>query len=247
MGVPTLTCHCRVCTSTDPRDKRLRPSVLLVHDGQTAVIDTTPDFRFQALRAGIERLDAILFTHAHADHILGFDDIRPYNLRQKSAMPVYASEETIATLKRTFAYVFDPAPAISTIPRVVLHPIDGPFDVIGTRIVPIPARHGDMGVLGFRFGRGAYLTDFSSIPESSKALLMDLDDLILDALRDMPHPMHQTVEQALALIRELKPRRAWFTHIAHELPHSETIQRLADAGYPNVSLAYDGLHFEVRL
>ena len=247
MGVPTLTCHCRVCSSSDPRDKRLRPSVLLVHQGHTAVIDTTPDFRFQALRVGLERLDAILFTHAHADHILGFDDIRPFNLRQKSALPVYASEETIATLKRTFAYVFDASPAISTIPQVTLHVIDGPFEAIGTRFVPIPARHGDMGVLGFRFGAAAYLTDFSSIPDSSKPLLANLDDLILDALRDVPHPMHQTVEQALALIRELKPRRAWFTHIAHELPHSETIARLSQAGYDNVSLAYDGLHFEVRL
>jgi phosphoribosyl 1,2-cyclic phosphate phosphodiesterase len=247
MGVPTLTCHCAVCSSVDPRDKRLRPSILLVYNGHTVVIDTTPDFRFQALRAGLERLDAVLFTHAHADHILGFDDIRPFNLRQKSALPVYASPETIVTLKRTFSYVFDEAPAISTIPRVELHAIDGPFEVIGMRIVPVPAKHGEMGVLGFRFGGAAYLTDFSVLPESSKALLSDLDDLIIDALRDVPHPMHQTVEQALALIRELKPRRAWFTHIAHELPHAETIARLNDAGYPNVSLAYDGLHFEVRL
>jgi phosphoribosyl 1,2-cyclic phosphate phosphodiesterase len=247
MGVPTLTCHCRVCTSTDPRDNRLRPSVLLVHDGQTAVIDTTPDFRYQALRVGLQRLDAILFTHAHADHILGFDDIRPFNLRQKSALPVYASAETIATLKRTFAYVFDEQPAISTIPQVTLRAIDGPFDVIGTRIIPVPARHGDIGVLGFRFGAAAYVTDFSTIPDSSKVLLAGLDDLILDALRDVPHPMHQTVEQALALVRELEPRRAWFTHIAHELPHVETNARLLSAGFPNVALAYDGLHFEVRL
>jgi len=225
----------------------MRPSVLLVHQGQTAVIDTTPDFRLQALRVGLERLDAILFTHAHADHILGFDDIRPFNLRQQSALPVYASLETIATLKHTFAYVFDEQPAVSTIPRVTLHPIDGPFEVIGTRIVPVPARHGDIGVLGFRFGAAAYLTDFSSISDSSKHLLKDLDDLILDALRDVPHPMHQTVEQALALVRELEPRRAWFTHIAHELPHTETNARLVREGFPNVALAYDGLHFEVRL
>jgi len=247
MGVPTLTCHCAVCASTDPRDKRLRPSILLAHNGQTAVIDTTPDFRFQALRARLERLDAVLFTHAHADHILGFDDIRPFNLRQKCAVPVYASAETIDTLKRIFAYVFDSSPTVSTIPQVVLHAIDGPFDVIGTRIVPVPAQHGDMGVLGFRFGAAAYLTDFSAVPESSKALLANLDDLILDALRDVPHPMHQTVEQALALVRELSPKRAWFTHIAHELPHAETNARLIHAGYPQVSLAYDGLHFEVRV
>jgi phosphoribosyl 1,2-cyclic phosphate phosphodiesterase len=195
----------------------------------------------------LQRLDAILLTHAHADHILGFDDIRPFNLRQKTSVPVYASAETLVTLKRTFAYVFDTSPAISTIPQVTLHPIDGPFGVIGTRIVPVEARHGDMGVLGFRFGGAAYLTDFSVLPESSKLLLADLDDLIIDALRDEPHPMHQTVEQALGLIKELKPRRAWFTHIAHELPHTETIARLAKAGYPNVSLAYDGLQFEVRI
>ena len=225
----------------------MRPSVLLAHAGQTAVIDTTPDFRTQALRVGLERLDAVLFTHAHADHILGFDDIRPFNLRQKAALPVYASAETLATLKKTFAYVFDGLPAISTIPQVTVHEIDGPFDVIGTRIVPIPARHGGIGVLGFRFGSAAYLTDFSVLPESSKPLLAGLDDLVLDALRDLPHPMHQTVEQALAVVTELQPKRAWFTHIAHELPHSETNARLIDAGFPNVALAYDGLHFEVRV
>jgi phosphoribosyl 1,2-cyclic phosphate phosphodiesterase len=210
------------------------------------VIDTTPDFRYQALRVGLDRLDAVLLTHGHADHILGFDDIRPYNIRQKSAMPVYASAETIAILKRTFSYVFDNLPSVSTIPQVILNPIEGPFEVIGVRFIPVPARHGDMGVLGFRFGGAAYLTDFSELPESSKPLLGDLDDLIIDALRDIPHPMHQTVEQALELIRELKPRRAWFTHIAHELPHAETVARLAKAGYTNVSLAYDGLQFEVR-
>ncbi len=196
---------------------------------------------------GLERLDAILLTHGHADHIMGFDDIRPFNLRQKSALPVYASAETLETLKRTFAYVFDEKPAVSSIPKVTLHAIDGPFEVIGTRIVPVPARHGAIGVLGFRFGGAAYLTDFSAISDSSKALLADLDDLVLDALRDEPHPMHQTVEQALALVRELKPRRAWFTHIAHELPHSETNARLIDAGFPNVALAYDWLRFEVHV
>ena len=248
MGVPTLTCHCRVCASKDPRDKRLRPSVLLVHDGQTAVIDTTPDFRFQAHARGSGAAGRDSF-HARAcrSHSRALTTFGRLICGRNRRCRCTHRPETIATLKQTFAYVFEESPAISTIPQVTLHPIDGPFDVIGTRIVPVPARHGDIGVLGFRFGAAAYLTDFSVIPESSKALLADLDDLMLDALRDVPHPMHQTVEQALALMRELKPRRAWFTHIAHELPHAETNARLIDAGYPNVSLAYDGLHFEVRV
>ena len=247
MGVPTLGCPCRVCASPDPHDKRLRPSLLLSRNGQNIVIDTTPDFRQQALRAGMDRLDAILLTHAHADHILGFDDIRPYNIRQRAALPVYSNEETFRIIRRVFAYVFDDKPTLSTVPSVTLSVIDGPFQLLGVPFVPVPLLHGDMNVLGFRFGRAAYLTDFSSMPDSSMALLEGLDDLILDALRDIPHPMHQTVDQALALIGKLKPRRAWFTHIAHDLPHAETNERLAKLGYPQVQLAYDGLQFEVRV
>jgi phosphoribosyl 1,2-cyclic phosphate phosphodiesterase len=246
MGVPTVACPCRVCHSTDPHDNRTRPSVLLSRDEYRVVIDTTPDFRFQALREKLNRLDAVVFTHAHADHILGFDDIRPFNLLQKSALPVYASAETLATLRRTFAYAFDSEPAVSTVPQVVLHTIDGPFELIGIRWTPVPAEHGDMKVLGFRVGGLAYLTDFSRIPAESKPLLADVDDLVIDALRDTPHPMHQTVAQALALVAELRPRRAWFTHIAHDLPHQETNARLVREGFPHVQLAYDGLSFEVR-
>lgn len=246
MGVPTLGCRCRVCRSEDPRDNRTRPSVLLSRAGRNVVIDTTPDFRFQALRVGLERLDAVVFTHGHADHILGFDDIRPFNLRQKSHMPVYASAETLVILRRTFAYAFDSAPAASTVPQVTLHTIDGPFDPFGAELVPVPAVHGAMNVFGFRVGRAAYLTDFSRLPDSSKELLQGLDDLVLDALRDTPHPMHQTVDQALELVGEIEPRRAWFTHIAHELPHEETNARLRNQGFPNVQLAYDGLTFEVH-
>jgi riboflavin kinase/FMN adenylyltransferase len=247
MGVPSLGCHCRVCSSKDPHDNRLRPSLLLSRGGQNVVIDTTPDFRQQALRVGLDRLDAILLTHGHADHILGFDDIRPYNMRQKAALPVYSTEETFEVIRRAFAYVFDGRPTLSTVPSVTLNVVNGPFELMGVPFVPVPLKHGDLEVLGFRFGQAAYLTDFSELPDSSARLLEDLDDLILDALRDIPHPMHQTVEQALALIGRLKPKRAWFTHIAHDLPHAETNARLRKLGLRNVELAYDGLRLDVRV
>jgi riboflavin kinase/FMN adenylyltransferase len=247
MGVPSLGCHCRVCSSKDPRDNRLRPSLLLSRSGQNVVIDTTPDFRQQALRVGLDRLDAILLTHGHADHILGFDDIRPYNMRQKAALPVYSTEETFEVIRRAFAYVFDERPTLSTVPSVTLNVVSGPFELMGVPFIPVPLRHGDLEVLGFRFGQAAYLTDFSELPDSSARLLEGLDDLILDALRDIPHPMHQTVEQALALIQRLKPKRAWFTHIAHDLPHAETNERLRKLGLKNVELAYDGLRLDVRV
>jgi phosphoribosyl 1,2-cyclic phosphate phosphodiesterase len=245
MGVPTLACPCRVCQSTDPLDKRTRPSVLLSRDGHNVVIDTSPDFRAQCLREGVQRLDAIVFTHGHADHILGFDDIRPYNMRQKTQLPVYAAPETLDTLRRTFSYAFESKPAQSTIPEVELHPISGAFELLGAQIMPVTLDHGGTPVLGFRIGNAAYLTDFSRLPEESRALVRGLDDLVMDALRDTPHPMHLTVEQALEVVKELQPRRAWFTHISHELPHRETNERLRKAGFPHVQLAYDGLRIEV--
>jgi phosphoribosyl 1,2-cyclic phosphate phosphodiesterase len=243
MGVPTLGCRCAVCKSADPRDQRTRPSVLLAYGGRNVVIDTTPDFRFQALRAGIDHLDAVVYTHGHADHILGLDDIRPFNLKQRGAVPIYAAPETIGILRRQFAYIFEEAKPGATVPLIDLHTIDGPFDLFGVRFLPIPAMHGADPVLGFRIGKVAYLTDFSQVPDSSKALLRGLDDFILDALRYVPHPTHSSVEQSLALVAELKPKRAWFTHICHDLGDAETNARLP----ANVRLSHDGLQFEVPL
>jgi phosphoribosyl 1,2-cyclic phosphate phosphodiesterase len=242
MGVPTLGCHCAVCKSTDPHDQRTRPSVLLSHGERNVVIDTTPDFRYQAIRARIDHLNAVVYTHGHADHVMGLDDIRPFNLKLKGPVPIYAAAETLATLRRQFSYIFEAEPG-SWVPLVDLHEIDGPFNLFGTNFVPIPAIHGSQAVLGFRFGKAAYLTDFSSVPDSSKALLRGLDDFILDALRYVPHPAHSNVEQSLALVEELQPKRAWFTHICHDLGHEQANARLPE----NVRLAYDGLSFEVEL
>jgi phosphoribosyl 1,2-cyclic phosphate phosphodiesterase len=243
MGVPTLACPCAVCHSSDPHDKRTRPSLLAQFGGHSIVIDTTPDFRFQALRAGLSRLDAVLFTHGHADHIMGLDDIRPFNLKQGGVVPIYASAETLAVLKRVFAYIFDDVATESTLPGVELHAIAGEFSIFGAEIIPISALHGPNPVLGFRIGDAAYLTDFSTIPDSSKKLLAGLDHLVLDALRYTPHPMHSNVEQSLKLVEELKPRKAWFTHICHDLAHEETNSRLPE----NVRLSYDGLVLESKI
>jgi phosphoribosyl 1,2-cyclic phosphate phosphodiesterase len=230
-----------VCLSPDPRDKRLRPSILIRYGGRSVIVDTTPDFRAQVLRAGLERLDAILYTHAHADHILGLDDVRPFNYYQKETIPLYASEETLAVIRRVFCYAFEESE--SSVPRLDLRLMNGAaFDLFGMQFTPIRLDHGRGTVYGFRFGRAAYLTDHSNIPEESKELVRDLDVLFLDALRRRPHPTHTTLEQAVALVEELRPRRAYFTHMCHDLHHERT-----EAGLPpHVRLAYDGLEIAVE-
>ena len=242
-GVPTIGCECAVCTSTDPRDNRLRPSILVRYAGKGILIDTTPDFRTQALRAPIERVDAILYTHAHADHILGLDDVRPFNYRQRAAIPVYAKQDTLDAIRRVFRYAFEKEAAQTSIPKLKLHPIEEePFELFGLAITPLRVLHGESEILGFRFGPAAYITDQSGIPEPTMAKLRDLDVLFLDALRHKPHPTHSTVAQASKWVEELKPRRAYFTHICHDLGHARTEATLP-AG---VHLAYDGLEIVVE-
>ncbi|PYU97963.1 MAG: MBL fold metallo-hydrolase [Acidobacteria bacterium] len=240
-GVPTLACRCPVCTSSDPRDKRTRPSVLLEFDGRAVVIDTAPDFRQQALREGMERLDAVLFTHTHADHVLGLDDVRVFYFRQREPIPIYASSRSMDDIRRIFTYIFDQTYPYGGIAKLDPHIIDGPFDLWGERLIPLPVLHGNLPVLGFRFGKAAYVTDFSAIPDSTIPLIEGLDVLILDALRHKPHPTHSSLEQSLEWVERLKPRRAFFTHIAHELGHEATNAVLP----PHVRLAYDGLRLDL--
>lgn len=244
VGVPTLGCQCRVCLSPDPRDKRLRPSVYLQVDGWGILIDTAPDFRQQALRAGIQRIDAILYTHAHADHILGLDDVRPFNFHQKGPIPIYGSAETIEVIQRCFAYIFDEKETQSSRPRLLVHVFgEAPFQVGPLRVEPVPLLHGQGRSYGFRFGPVAYLTDHSDIPAESWPKLYGLEVLFLDALRKRPHPTHTTLEQALRWVELFHPRRAYLTHICHELGHEETERELP----PHVRLAYDGLELTVPL
>lgn len=240
-GVPVLACPCPVCTSPDAHDRRTRPSLLLEDDGRAVVVDTTPDFRFQALREGLQRLDAVVFTHPHADHILGLDDVRVYYFRQQQAIPIYADAHCMENIQRTFKYIFDGKYPYGGLAKLDPHLIDGPFRAGNLDFVPVPLFHGNLPILGFRFRDVAYLTDVSAIPDTSYPLLERLDMLILDALRHKPHPTHMTVEQALATVERLKPRRAYFTHIAHELAHEATNATLP----PHVRLAYDGLKLEL--
>jgi phosphoribosyl 1,2-cyclic phosphate phosphodiesterase len=240
-GVPTIGCACAVCRSSDPRDKRLRPSILIRNGERNIVIDTTPDFRAQVLAANLERLDAIVYTHAHADHILGMDDVRPFNFRQNSRIPIYAAPATLSVIRRVFDYVFDPRERNTTIPKVDTHAIgEEPFEAAGLSFEPIPILHGDDPVLGFRFANVAYLTDHSTIPESSMRRLEGLDVLFLDALRHRPHPTHSTLETSIATAQALRPARTFFTHMCHDVPHEAT-QAALPAG---IFLAYDGLEIE---
>jgi phosphoribosyl 1,2-cyclic phosphate phosphodiesterase len=243
MGVPSIGCDCHVCTSGDPRDKRTRPSVLVQYADRSVLIDTTPDFRQQAIAAGMKKLDAVLYTHAHADHILGLDDLRPVSFRHDGKLPLYASASTAESIHKVFKYIFDGDYKFGGLARVEMKPLEGAINLFGATFLPIKVIHGETEIDGFRFGSAAYLTDFSEIPETSLLQLEDLDILFLDALRRKPHPTHSTVDQSLKIVERLRPKRTFFTHISHDLKHADTNATLP----PGVELAYDGLKLEFEL
>src|SRR5713226_3424371 len=252
-GVPAIGCDCAVCCSSDPRDRRTRPSILIqLQDGppspfggtvRSILVDTSTDLRAQALANDVRRVDAILFTHSHADHVFGLDDVRRYNQMQQGAIACYADAGTIESLKRMFAYVFEPPQQRGGgIPQLSLFRIAGPMTLGGVEVVPVPLFHGRLPVLGFRIGSFAYLTDCNCIPDGSWPLLAGVRTVILDALRHRPHSTHFSVNEALAASRRLGAERTYFTHICHDLGHAETNAQLPR----RVELAYDGLVLEIN-
>ena len=241
-GVPMIGCACDVCRSTDPRDKRWRPSILIEAGGLSVLVDTSTDLRAQALRFGVTRVDAVLYTHGHADHVLGFDELRRFNVLTRRPVPVFGDGPTLADLRRVFAYAFqDPPPAGGGVPSVSPFEVSGPFCLGQVEIVPVPILHGDRRILGYRVGSFAYLTDCNGIPDRSWPLLAGVEVAVLGALRHRPHPTHFTVAEAVATARRLGTRRTLFTHMCHDLGHDATNRDLP----PGMELAWDGLVVEL--
>lgn len=238
-GVPMIGCKCEVCTSTDPRDRRTRASVVISYGETRVLVDTTPEMRLQCIDHGVDFIHAVVYTHAHADHIMGLDDVRRFNAVKQGPLDIWADERTHQSLTQCFGYAFkvpDPSTRLFR-PHLVRRTIDGPFDIGGLTWMPIPLLHGEMPVLGFRVGNVAYCTDVSAIPEQSWPLLEGLDVLVLDALQWKPHTTHFSIDQAIEVTGRVKPKATYFTHIAHGVMHARDNPKLA----PGIQLAYDGL------
>lgn len=242
-GVPVITCQCEVCQSEDARDKRLRTSVLIEVKNKVIVIDTGPDFRQQMLQAKVMQLDGVVFTHPHKDHVAGMDDVRAFNFRQQRPMDIYANALTLKALRREYEYVFA-ADKYPGIPDIVVHELgNGPFEVAGVKIIPIPVMHHKMPVLGFRIGDLAYITDANYIPPESMNKLHGLKVLVLNALRKTEHLSHFSLSEAIAISRKLAPERTWLTHLSHLMgTHQELETELSD----DIRVAYDGLVVEIN-
>jgi phosphoribosyl 1,2-cyclic phosphate phosphodiesterase len=244
-GVPQIGCDCAVCRSTDPRDKRSRSGALVEADGSTILIDTPPELRLQLIARGIAQVDAVLYTHEHADHTNGIDDLRMFSVRRRRALPIYGPPETLERLRTSFSYIFDdvrPYEGTSK-PSLELHAIepDRPVDVAGVRVLPLAFRHGHLRVYGYRIGGLAYVTDVKAIPEAERRQMQGLDVLVLNALWWRPHPTHLSIGEAIETARSLGARRTYLTHLTHETGHAELAAQLPDGVFP----AYDGLTVEV--
>lgn len=242
-GVPVVGCHCKVCTSDHPKNKRLRQSVKIEENGKTFLIDTSPDLRLQLLRDPILHLDFILFTHSHADHMMGLDDIRPFNFRQREGIEAYANANTAKAIRRAFSYIWDDRSQIGGgKPQLDLREIDGPFSAGGIEIVPLPVAHGDWTIFGFRIGKFAYITDTNGIPEESFRLLEGVEVLALDGLRPSPrHPTHFTIGEAIEAAERIGARQTWLIHLTHDIDHDSFEATLPEG----IHLAYDRLQLEI--
>jgi phosphoribosyl 1,2-cyclic phosphate phosphodiesterase len=243
-----IGCKCPVCLSTDPRDKRTRSSIHLASPGGQILVDTTPDLRQQCLREGLDHLDAVLFTHPHADHIMGFDDLRRFCDMQGGPLPIYGSAETLGQVERIFFYAFNPSRLVPGYVHVIPHVVTEPFELGGLRITPLPVPHGAVFTLGFLFCRGdrkllAYLSDCASVSEEIRAIIAGVDTLIIDGLRDMPHPTHLSVKGAVEVAQAIKAGRSYLTHQTHEKKYVDRMGELP----PGVEVAYDGLKLEFEL
>ena len=240
-GVPMIGCECSVCTSDNPKNSRMRSSILVSGRECNILIDAAPELRIQCLNNAVKKVDAVLLTHPHADHVLGLDDLRHFNLRYKTNIPVYGSQETMNHIYKMFSYVFEKTLSESSKPEFTLKPINGILNISGQKIIPIEVMHGQEKVIAYRLDNFAYVTDVSYIPSDSMDKLRGLDLLILDALRMRPHEKHFSIEQAIDIVARLKPKQALFTHIAHEVDHEKTNDLLPEG----IKLAYDGLTVEI--
>ncbi len=236
-GVPVIGCDCAVCTSGDPRNRRTRSSVLVEARGAHILIDTSTDLRFQALSLGLKRIDAVLFTHSHADHIHGIDELRSFNMIQEGAIPCFADAATVGRIRSLFSYIFNSERADSITPSLTTTVVDGPFRAGPVEVIPVKARHGRASVLGFRIGCLAYMTDCSSIPPESMAKLQGLEVLVLGALRFRPHPTHMCIREAIEVAGALRPERTILTHLSHDVDYQRDSAKLPEG----MEFAYDGM------